>query len=74
MQGIFLPGGAPMELVNFLNAEIVKVMAMADVKDKCAQLGFDVVADTPDQFAAYIKSEVQKWGGVIRDAKIPQIK
>ena len=74
MQGIFLPGGAPKDLVDFLNAEIVKVMAMPDVKDKCAQLGFDVVADKPDEFAAYIKSEVEKWGGVIRDAKIPQIK
>src|SRR6188508_3699076 len=61
MQGIFLPGGAPKELVDFLNAEIVKVMAMPDVKDKCAQLGFDVVADKPDQFAAYIKAEVEKW-------------
>ena len=74
MQGIFLPGGAPKELVDFLNAEIVKVMAMKDVKDKAAQLGFDVVANKPDEFAAYIKSEVEKWAGVIRDAKIPQIK
>jgi len=74
MQGIFVPGGAPKELVDFLNAEIAKVMAMPDVKEKCAQLGFDVVADKPDEFAAYIKSEVEKWAGVIRDAKIPQIK
>jgi tripartite-type tricarboxylate transporter receptor subunit TctC len=73
MQGIFLPGGASKELVNFLNAEIAKVMALPDVKAKCAQLGFDVVADKPDQFAAYIKKEVDKWGTVIKDAKIPQI-
>ncbi len=52
MQGIFLPGGAPKELVQFLNAEIAKVMAMPDVKEKCAQLGFDVVANSPDKFAA----------------------
>jgi tripartite-type tricarboxylate transporter receptor subunit TctC len=73
MQGVFLPGGAPKELVDFLNAEIAKVMAMQDVKEKCAQLGFDVVADKPDRFAAYIKGEVEKWAQVIRDAKIAQI-
>jgi tripartite-type tricarboxylate transporter receptor subunit TctC len=43
------------------------------VQQKCAQLGFDAVADTPEEFAAYIKKEVDKWGKVIRDAKIPQI-
>jgi tripartite-type tricarboxylate transporter receptor subunit TctC len=74
MQGIFLPGGAPKELVDFLNGEIAKVMAMPDFKEKCAQLGFDVVADRPEHFAAYIKAEVEKWSVVIRDAKIPQIK
>ena len=73
MQGFFLPGGAPKELVQFLNAEIAKVMAMPDVKQKCAQLGFDVVANSPDKFAEYIKAEVEKWGGVIKEAKIPQI-
>lgn len=74
MQGFFLPGGAPQELVQFLNAEIAKVMAMPDVKEKCAQLGFDVVANSPDKFAEYIKAEVEKWGRVIREAKIEQIK
>jgi tripartite-type tricarboxylate transporter receptor subunit TctC len=74
MQGFFLPGGAPKELVQFLNAEIAKVMAMPDVKAKCAQLGFDVVANSPDKFAEYIKAEVEKWARVIREAKIEQIK
>jgi tripartite-type tricarboxylate transporter receptor subunit TctC len=74
MQGIFVPATAPKELVEFLNAEIAKVMALPDVKQKCAQLGFDVVADKPEHFAAYIKAEVEKWRTVIRDAKIEQIK
>ena len=73
MQGIFLPAGTPKDIVDLLNREIVKVMALPDVQAKCAQLGFDVVADKPDEFAAYIKSEVEKWGKVIKDAKIPQI-
>jgi len=73
MQGLFVPAGTPKEIVALLNAEIVKVMALPDVKAKCAQLGFDVVANKPEEFAAYIKSEVEKWGKVIKDAKIPQI-
>ena len=73
MQGVFLPAGTPREIVDLLNREIAKAMALPDVKDKCAQLGFDVVADKPEQFAVYIKKEVEKWGKVIRDANIPQI-
>ena len=73
MQGIFLPAGTPKEIVDLLNREIVKVMALADVKAKCAQLGFDPVANTSAQFAAYIKADVEKWAKVIKDAKIKQI-
>jgi tripartite-type tricarboxylate transporter receptor subunit TctC len=73
MQGIFLPAGTPKDIVGLLNREIAKAMALPDVKEKCAQLGFDVVANTPDEFALYIKKEVDKWGKVIKDANIPQI-
>ena len=73
MQGILAPAGTPKEIIDLLNKEIAKIMAMPDVKEKCAQLGFDAVADSPEQFSAYIKKEVEKWGRVIKDAKIPQI-
>ncbi len=73
MQGIFLPAGTPKNIVDLLNREIAKAMAMPDVKEKCAQLGFDVVANSPDEFSLYIKKEVDKWGKVIKDANIPQI-
>jgi tripartite-type tricarboxylate transporter receptor subunit TctC len=73
MQGILVPAETPKEIVDLLNREIAKVMALPDVKAKCAQLGFDVVANKPDEFAAYIKKEVEKWNKVIKDAKIPQI-
>src|SRR5262249_48669233 len=73
MQGIFLPAGTPKDIIDLLNREIAKAMAMPDVKEKCAQLGFDVVANSPDEFSLYIKKEVDKWGKVIKDANIPQI-
>jgi tripartite-type tricarboxylate transporter receptor subunit TctC len=74
MQGVFAPAGTPKAIVDQLNAAIVKVMALPDVKEKCAQLGFDPVADTPAEFSAYIKTDVEKWSKVIKDAKIPTIK
>jgi tripartite-type tricarboxylate transporter receptor subunit TctC len=73
MQGILLPATASKELVAFLHREIAKVMMMPDVKEKCAALGFDVVANTPEAFAGYVKTDVEKWSKVIKDAKIPQI-
>lgn len=74
MQGFFAPAKTPKEIVDLLNKEIVKIMAMPDVKEKSAQLGFDPVANTPEQFNAYIKKEIDKWAKVIKEAKIPQIK
>jgi tripartite-type tricarboxylate transporter receptor subunit TctC len=73
MQGIFVAAGTPKEIVDLLNKEIVKAMQLPDVKEKCAQLGFDVVANTPAEFTTYIKNDVEKWRGVIKDAKVPQI-
>jgi tripartite-type tricarboxylate transporter receptor subunit TctC len=74
MQGVLVPAKTRKAIVDQLHAEIAKAMALPDVKAKCAQLGFDPVADTPQEFAAYIKKEVEKWGSVIKEAKIPQIK
>ena len=73
MQGVFVPAGTPPEIVSVLNREIVKALQLPDVQAKCQELGFDVVADTPEEFAAYIKKEVDRWHRVIVDAKIPQI-
>jgi tripartite-type tricarboxylate transporter receptor subunit TctC len=73
MQGVFVPGGTPQAVVDLLNREMVKALAQPDVQQKCKQVGLDIVADTPAEFAAYIKKEVDRWHQVIVDAKIPQI-
>ena len=74
MQGVLVPAKTPKEIVDLLNAEIKKAMALPDVKEKCAQLGFDPIGDTPQEFTGYIKKEVDKWSKLIKEAKIPQIK
>jgi tripartite-type tricarboxylate transporter receptor subunit TctC len=73
MQGVLVPAGTPQHIIDLLNQEIVKAMALPDVKAKCAQLGLEIVADTPAEFSGYIKKEVTKWQKVITDAKIAQI-
>jgi tripartite-type tricarboxylate transporter receptor subunit TctC len=73
MQGVFVPGGTPAAIIDLLNREMVKALAQPDVQEKCKQIGLDIVADTPAEFAAYIKKEVDRWHQVIVDAKIAQI-
>jgi tripartite-type tricarboxylate transporter receptor subunit TctC len=73
MQGVFVPAGTPKDVVELLHTEIVKAMQSPDVKKKCADLGFDVVANSQADFLAYIKKEVDKWHKVIADAKIQQV-
>lgn len=68
-----MPAGTPPEVIALLNREMVKALALPDVQAKCKELGFDVVANTPAEFSAYLKKEVTRWHKVIVDAKIPQI-
>jgi tripartite-type tricarboxylate transporter receptor subunit TctC len=74
MQGVFAPGGTPKSVIDLLQAEIAKAVAVPDVKAKLDALGFDAIADKPDHFAARIKVEVPKWAKVITDAKIEKVK
>jgi tripartite-type tricarboxylate transporter receptor subunit TctC len=66
--GILTPSGTPRPIVERLNREIVAVMSSDDMKQKLANQGTEVRTSTPDEFAAYIKEEIAKWGDVIRTA------
>jgi len=64
------PAGTPKEIVELLQKEIAKAVAQPDVKEKLETLGFVPVASKPEEFGARIKSEIEKWGKVVRDAKL----
>ncbi|MBS0508010.1 MAG: tripartite tricarboxylate transporter substrate binding protein [Proteobacteria bacterium] len=66
--GLFAPAGTPKPVLDRLHAALVKVLNQADVKKKIAEQGGDVVAETPEQFAAFIKAETAKWGKVVKDS------
>jgi tripartite-type tricarboxylate transporter receptor subunit TctC len=70
MQGILVPAGTPKPVLDLLHREIVKVMALPEIKERMAELGFEAVANAPDEFSARIKAEIPKWAKVIRDANI----
>ena len=70
LTGLVAPAGTPKEIVNLLQREVAKVVATPDVKEKLSTLGFRPVANKPDEFGARIKSEIERWGKVVRDAKL----
>src|SRR5438128_970316 len=70
LTGIVAPAGTPKEIVELLSREIAKSVARPDVRERLAVLGFKPVANTPDEFAARIKLEMEKWGKVVRDANL----
>jgi tripartite-type tricarboxylate transporter receptor subunit TctC len=65
-QGVFAPAGTPPAIVRRLNAEIVKIINMPDVKEKLIGLGAEPVGNTSEEFAALVRTEVVKWAEVVK--------
>jgi len=74
MQAVFAPASTPKPIIDLLQKEIAKAVVSPDVKTKLDSLGFDAIADTPEHFAARIRTEVPKWAKVIEAAKIEKVK
>ena len=70
LTGIVAPAGTPKEIVDLLYREIAKIVAQPDVKERLTVLGFNPVANTPEQYGTRIRLEIDKWGKVVRDAKL----
>jgi tripartite-type tricarboxylate transporter receptor subunit TctC len=68
--GIWGPANLPRELVARLNAEIVKVVAQADTREKLAALGAEPSAFSADEFAAFNRRETERWGRIVRAANV----
>jgi tripartite-type tricarboxylate transporter receptor subunit TctC len=64
--GAFAPAATSKELIGRLNAEINRIMKMPDVTQRLAGDGVEAVGTTPEQFGAYLKQEVAKWGKVVK--------
>ena len=64
--GVMVPAATPPAVVQRLHAEIVRILKMPDVAERLHSLGAEIVGGTPEEFAAYLKSEIDKWGKVAR--------
>ena len=70
MNGVYAPAGTPRAIINRLNQAIVHALNKPEVKDKAFASGVEIVGSSPSEFAAKVKSEIDKWGKVIREAGI----
>ncbi len=71
--GIIAPAATPREIINLLNATLVKIINTQDLKDLFAVNGLQAVSSTPEQFASEIRREVAKWAGVVKAARIEKM-
>jgi tripartite-type tricarboxylate transporter receptor subunit TctC len=64
--GVLAPAGTPKEIVNKLNAEILKLLKTKEVKELLDNQGFEILQSSPEQFAAFNKTELVKWAKLVK--------
>jgi tripartite-type tricarboxylate transporter receptor subunit TctC len=64
--GIAVPAGTPQEIVAKLHGEATRIIKLPEVRDRIAAEGAEFVGDTPDQYTAFVKAEIAKWGKVVK--------
>jgi tripartite-type tricarboxylate transporter receptor subunit TctC len=69
-QGVVMPAGTPRELVNAVSAELVKLLQAPDMKERILGMGGIPLGNSPDEFAAFMKGESEKWAQVAKAAKV----
>ena len=68
--GLFAPAGTPDKIVRKLHREAARILSAREIKDRASAQGFEVVANTPEQFAALVKHEIEKYRKLISAAGI----
>lgn len=68
--GVLVPAHTPRFIIGKLNVEIVGILHRPEVHSQLESLGFDVVASTPDEYAAFAKTDIAKWAKALKDAGI----
>ena len=68
--GSLVPAATPKDVIVKIHAEIDRALALTDVQQKLSALGFDLVGGTPQEFAALIKTDLARFGKLVKDASI----
>ena len=69
-QGLLAPAGTPPDIVAKLNDAVVKVLNEPEMKQRLADQGAEVVANTPEEFAVFIREDTAKWAKIVKDSGI----
>jgi tripartite-type tricarboxylate transporter receptor subunit TctC len=68
--GVMVPTGTPKDIVMLLHREIVRIIALPEMKEHLSAIGLEPIGDSPEEFSAQMKVEMEKWAKVIRAARI----
>ena len=69
-QGVFVPAGMPVAVFSRLRGDIMKALALPDVRERLVAIGFDPVGNSPEEFTAQVRSDIAKWRKVIQEVGI----
>ena len=72
-QGLVVPAGTPREIIDRWHREVIGIVGLSEVKSRMAAMNLEPVANTPEEFGEWIKTEMPRWRKVIDDAKIKKI-
>jgi tripartite-type tricarboxylate transporter receptor subunit TctC len=64
--GLQVPAATPRDIVNKLHAETTRAIGLPEIRNRMQPEGAEFIGDTPEQFAAYIRSEIEKWGRAVK--------
>ena len=64
--GLLVPAGTPKEVITRLHAEAVKTLGLPDIRKRLDASGFEAIGNTPEEYAAYTRNEIDKWAKVIK--------
>jgi tripartite-type tricarboxylate transporter receptor subunit TctC len=66
-QGIFAPAGTPTKIINKLSEEIVRILAMPDIKEKLVALGAEPVGSSPDEMSTFLREDEDRWAKLVKE-------
>jgi tripartite-type tricarboxylate transporter receptor subunit TctC len=69
-QGVVMPAGAPRDIVNAVNRELVKMLSSTEMKERVLAMGGIALGNTPDEFSAFMRAESEKWAKVAKAANV----
>jgi tripartite-type tricarboxylate transporter receptor subunit TctC len=68
--GILVPAGTPRAIVDKVNADVVKALAVPEVKTRLGEVGVEAITSTPEEFGRFMASEAARWGKLVKEANL----